>query len=481
MDIRKKLFFFIQAKACLYLVLFIFTITGACAALEVNLSGQSLTLDVRGAPLQHILRQLARQGIHVQIDPDVNPRITASFKNKEVTRALKSILHPLDYALIWESGGAHTGIRLSEIQIFRAGEKSRIRTLPGNQLTILKHPENGSFYVKDEVLIKPGQGMSTTDFEILIRRFGGVILEKDEVFGIYRVLLPENTDVIKWVKQIKENHDLSEAEPNYAYPALLPYRVIDGDKWKTRDTDRRLLSAGSVPIAIFDSGLLPGYGMDELVTAYFDAVNPGYPVSDQSGHGTQMAMIASGAITPSGASAEASEASSPIISVKAFDDNGFTTHASLMRSINFALDHGAKVLSLSWGTSTQSRFLEDAMTYARSRGLFVLASAGNEPSGNKIYPAAYDSVIGVGALQPDGTAWDQSNFGEFVEISAPGFASFPVGHNGEPGTYAGTSISTAYAAKALSAFLTEHPSATDQQARQFLNRLFNGNNNLKGK
>jgi hypothetical protein len=95
--------------------------------------------------------------------------------------------------------------------------------------------------------------------------------------------------------------------------------------------------------------------------------------------------------------------------------------------------------------------------------MLILASAGNEPTGKPYYPAAYSSVIGVGALGPDGQRWEKSNYGEFVTLAAPGFATLPVGYEGDPGTYAGTSISTAYAANRMASYLSENPEASVEE------------------
>ena len=81
------------------------------------------------------------------------------------------------------------------------------------------------------------------------------------------------------------------------------------------------------------------------------------------------------------------------------------------------------------------------------------------PPATPVYPAAYDGVIGVGALTPKGDAWDQSNYGDFVAVSAPGLADLPVGYKGDPGIYAGTSIATAYTARRVAAILTQNPGA----------------------
>jgi len=116
--------------------------------------------------------------------------------------------------------------------------------------------------------------------------------------------------------------------------------------------------------------------------------------------------------------------------------------------------------------------MEKAFTDATARGLVIVASAGNEPTGKPVYPAAYPSVIGVGALEPHGKTWENSNYGNFVALYAPGFANLPVGHKGDPGLYAGTSISTAFVANSIAGYLSENPAATLQEIRDYLNRKF---------
>ena len=99
-------------------------------------------------------------------------------------------------------------------------------------------------------------------------------------------------------------------------------------------------------------------------------------------------------------------------------------------------------MSLSWGSETGSNFLENTLDYASSKDLIIVASAGNKPTGKPVYPAAYSSVIGVGALDPGGKAWENSNYGSFVMLYAPGFATLPVGYNGSPGTYSNSRCKT---------------------------------------
>jgi hypothetical protein len=174
--------------------------------------------------------------------------------------------------------------------------------------------------------------------------------------------------------------------------------------------------------------------VDNFVLASFDALNPDESISDSLGHGTQMALIAAGVVKPSGVRS-GTHTQSPIIPIRVFDDNGFTSNFTIMSSI-----------------------------------VIVVASAGNEPTGKPVYPAAFPSVIGVGALAPDGKSWENSNYGDFVSVYAPGFATLPVGYKGDPGAYAGTSISAAYAANVIADYLSEHPEATSQEVLDALSR-----------
>ena len=77
-------------------------------------------------------------------------------------------------------------------------------------------------------------------------------------------------------------------------------------------------------------------------------------------------------------------------------------------------------------------------------------------------------MIGVGALDPEGKKWDKSNYGDFVDVYAPGFASLPVGYNGDAGTYAGTSISTAYASGLVAGYISKNPDASMKDILQAL-------------
>jgi hypothetical protein len=222
------------------------------------------------------------------------------------------------------------------------------------------------------------------------------------------------------------------------------------------------------PVAILDSGLLMLPGLEGFVAGGLDALDPTREPVDTAGHGTQMALVATGAIDPSGLG-EAGDGL-PILAIRAFDDEGSTSNFGIMRSIIYSAEQGARVLSMSWGSATSSAFLQNAVGFAQSKGLLLVASAGNAPLGQPMYPAAYDGVIGVSALDKDGAIWPSSNYGNFVFVAAPGTASFPIGYKGPAGSYAGTSIACAYVSRALGLYTEIHPKATAKQTTDALRR-----------
>jgi thermitase len=451
------------------LLSFLFPVSSG--AFVVSIDGERLTLNATKVPLQEILLALADSGIRVQIDPEINPSITASFRNREIQKALESMLKSLDHVLIWESGQGPSGPvpKLAEIQVFRPGRKDLMKPLrKASTLSIARNPKDGSFYVMDEILIRLKPGADLSELLKLLQATGGILVGTYPGLGIYRVRLPQGSDVLGLVEDIKNRGVIGTAEPNYAYPVPPTPRELDWTtlRWSYATADPQ---PNGTPIAVIDSGLRADADLDKFVLASLDSLNPDKPISDTAGHGTQMALIAAGVVKPIGVKGD-SVTQTPIIPIKAFDENGFTSNVLLMESIDFALKNGARVMSLSWGSETKSEFLSEALESASAKGLIIVASAGNEPTGEREDPAAYAAVIGVGALAPDGKAWEKSNHGDFVTLYEPGFASLPVGYNGDPGIYAGTSISAAFAANQIAGILSKNPKATRQEILEALRK-----------
>ncbi|MGD9160893.1 MAG: S8 family serine peptidase [Desulfobacteraceae bacterium] len=427
---------------------------------ELHIAGDRLSVYAENDPLRDILQALADQGITVHADPGINPPVTVSFKNREIGQGLKILFRNLNYSLIWNTIDTPNGkfIRLEEVYLFIPGKKDLVKTLSPDTRRIVQNPRDGSIFIKNEMLIRLSNEIDINNFKKFLLENGLTVSGYNRISRIIKIILPEKSDYFAVLELISKYPGIEKAEPNYAYPINHPFFSPD-PAGELPGYLTGSLPGNPVPIAVIDSGLSGNFQSAPYIYAAFNCLDPDQPPSDSLGHGTQMAMIAGGAVKPAG-TGDDSGSFNPVIAIKGFDEDGYISNFDLLNGIEFAMNNGARVMSLSWGSETGSRFLEQAFDYAASKGMIILGAAGNEATGTDMYPAAYNSVIGVGALDPRGKKWDKSNYGDFVTIYAPGFASLPVGYNGEPGTYAGTSISTAYVANLIAGYLSKNPDAT---------------------
>ena len=434
------------------------------AAPLVRIEGDRLTVQASQAPLREILQHFAQADVAVKLDPAIDVLITGSCRKAPMEEALDALLQPFSYVLFWEVVPGPLGElpRLTEIQVFGDGRREAARPLQpedGN-LQVTRGPSGGPLFVQDEILLTVRAGTTLEEFRNLLAQIGGTVVGSVPALGVYRVRLPAGTNVPDLLAQLARNELLQNVQPNYVHSLPAP----DGAAEAADPGPRTAPSAtpGAPRLAILDSGLMSGSGADGNVVGRFDALQPGRSLGDTAGHGTQMALVAAGSVQPNGSPDSAEGV--PIVAVRAFDDQGQTSDFTLMRALTYALEQGARVINLSWGSETDSGFLANAVAYAQSRGAVVVAAAGNEPTGKNVYPAAYAGVLAVAALDPDGSAWTSSNYGDFVDLAAPGRASMPVGYQGPAGTYAGTSIASAYVARQVALYLSRHPKATAAQA-----------------
>lgn len=441
---------------------------GPCFGLYVRLNGERISITANQEPLVGVLMRLAQSGVNVRIDPQVQGKVTAQVKDTDVQEVMDELLGQFGYVLIWNviEGPLGPIPKLGEIQVFFPGNKQKIQPLLGTNVNyeVATGPSGGPEFVQDEILIgfKPGTRRDTVD--LLLRQIGGTLIDSIPGLGIYRIRLMPGANLLALIQQLEKNSAVACVEPNYIVSAQDP---VTGQAGTASIGDIFVPAAleNVAALAILDSGLMQIEGLDKVVVGRYDAVNPDGTLGDSLGHGTQMALIASGAVSPQkGTDALAV----PLVAIRAFDDNGKASNFGLMQSMAYALKNGARVINMSWGTEVKSDFLATAVAYAQSKGAILVAAAGNEPTQAAMYPAAYRGVIAVSALNASGGLWKSSNYGNFITVSAPGYATFPVGYKGAPGAYEGTSISSAYVSRALALYLAKHPKTTASEAVQAL-------------
>ena len=180
------------------------------------------------------------------------------------------------------------------------------------------------------------------------------------------------------------------------------------------------ISGLGVKLAIIDTGLAKG-NADLAVAGGYNATGAGKPTDwvDKYGHGTHVAGIAAAADNATGVVGVAPGAS--LYALRVMDRGGFIYDSYIVNALGWCVSNGIDVANMSLGGPQYSSALKDACDSAAANGIVLVASSGNGGSANNIgYPAAFDSVIAVGATDASDQLALFSDYGPQQELVAPG-------------------------------------------------------------
>ncbi|TVQ99686.1 MAG: peptidase S8 [Deltaproteobacteria bacterium] len=217
----------------------------------------------------------------------------------------------------------------------------------------------------------------------------------------------------------------SDAGPNDPlYPFQWNFRQVNAeDAWQRARGD-------GVIVAVIDTGVAyaddPALGVRRIRDFEGTRFVPGYDFVDRNaepfdlhGHGTHVAgTIAQTTGNDYGVAGLAPGAA--IMPIRVLDEQGRGATGDIADAIRFAADNGAHIINMSLGGPLPSRVMADAVAHARRKGVVVIAAAGNNGWSMPSFPAAYRGVIAVAATQYDRTTTFYSNYGQYIDIAAPG-------------------------------------------------------------
>jgi len=216
-----------------------------------------------------------------------------------------------------------------------------------------------------------------------------------------------------------------------------------------------------------------GNGYVDDVHGYNFAYNNGDPMDDH-GHGTHCAGIVAAA-GDNGLDVAGICWRARIMPIKILGAEGDGTAADAIPAIYYAVANGADIISGSWGGPDSADALEEAVAYAQSQGVIVVAAAGNENSTTPYYPASYPGVLAVAATDSTDHRWYLSNYGDWVDLAAPGHEIVSLGRSTSAGargslisTKSGTSMAAPHVSGACALLLSANPLLTSDEIREIL-------------
>ena len=165
-----------------------------------------------------------------------------------------------------------------------------------------------------------------------------------------------------------------------------------------------------------------------------------------------------------------------ILSVRVLNENGEGDSFTVARGIVEAVDRGAQVINMSLGGESSSSVLEQAVRYAHSHGVTVVAAVGNEGREGVAYPARYDGVVGVTSLDANSRVSGLRIMVK-VDVGAPGVGVYSAWSEEETVSFSGTSTASAFVAGVLAAELSKNPGAPVSKRWIFLYEYANESGN----
>ena len=218
---------------------------------------------------------------------------------------------------------------------------------------------------------------------------------------------------------------------------------------------------------------IPNNGIDDDQNGYIDdvrgwdfAYNDNDP-KDDGVHGTLCAGVV-GAVGNNGIGMAGVAWNCKIMPLKVWDESGWGSWEDMAKAIIYAADNGADIISISAAYFEVPNVVLDAVNYAYRKGVFLCAGAGNSGSDLKYYPAAYENVTAVGMTDTRDKARSYSNYGEWVDIAAPGNLIYSTSPSQNYYFAGGTSLACPMVAGVAALLLSKDPSLTPDEVKAVL-------------
>ncbi|MBN2380071.1 peptidase S8 [candidate division WOR-3 bacterium] len=230
------------------------------------------------------------------------------------------------------------------------------------------------------------------------------------------------------------------------YTYHIPNDPFFCNQWDKKITETQWaweLTTGSkdIVVAILDTGIDTLHeDLRVNLVAGYNFVATSESIQDVYGHGTHVSGIVAAEIDNETGIAGMSQ--SGIMALKVVDDEGYYLDSDLIDGIIYAAEYGADIISMSLVGDEHEPIplIQDAVTYAWDKGLFLVAIAGNGGRNGSVYPGAYERVMSVGSTKPNDTRASDSNYGDGVDIYAPGYYIYSTMPNDKYRYRSGTSM-----------------------------------------
>ncbi|MFW5980392.1 MAG: S8 family peptidase [Halanaerobiaceae bacterium] len=327
-----------------------------------------------------------------------------------------------------------------------------------------RSPESHNINVsnnQNKYIIKLNQELNQKEFENLL---GEEVVIENKINETTFSIKVNTADVDNYIESLKTEKIVSYIEPDIpVVPQGVPNDPLYNsstpgqDQWNLHLLElEKVWQKGytgnkDITVAVLDTGIVLDHPdlEDNLIKGkdFIDEDSDPYDDSPDFSHGTHVAGTI-GAVTNNNEGIAGINWDVNIMPVRVMEETSGTS-SQLAAGIEWAVDNGADIINFSLALTTNSspQVLEEAVKYAYDKGVILVGAAGNEGSTPISYPARFPEVISVGAVDSNKKQASYSNYGEELDLVAPGSdilsTNTPVEQNGETHYYtksSGTSM-----------------------------------------
>ncbi|QOL25959.1 S8 family serine peptidase [Thalassotalea sp. LPB0316] len=228
-------------------------------------------------------------------------------------------------------------------------------------------------------------------------------------------------DIEKFIEKLRKHPAVESIEPDYQR-----YLMAQNQPWGIARTQSDQLSdndAANMTVCIIDSGYQQS-NPDLIANNASGTNNAGTGNWYQAGgsHGTHVAGTIAGVNNSEGVVGVLPNTNVNLHIIKVFNESGWGYSGDLTDAVDTCVNNGAKVINMSLGGAGSSNAERNALQAAADSDVLLIAASGNDGNTTLSYPASYDSVMAVGALDSNNQHAEFSQYTSQVEISAPGEA-----------------------------------------------------------
>ncbi|MNO93267.1 Thermophilic serine proteinase precursor [compost metagenome] len=344
--------------------------------------------------------------------------------------------------------------------------------------------EKASHYYENEIVVHFRDPISDKELMHISREINSKWVRK---MGYAYVFHADQMNYTELKKHFTNKYNPNYVEPHYLYltnevnnerntniTSTIPNDLLFSDyQWNLPAIETNKgwnISKGStdVVIAVIDTGVDIGHpDLQGNLTNGYNVVDPTSPPIDDVGHGTHVSGIIGASVNNNEGVAGISWYNK-VMPIKALDSSGAGTTYSVAEGIIWAADHGAKVINMSLGNYADSAFLHDAIKYAYDRDIVIVAATGNDNTERPGFPAAYPEVFAVSATDYNMNRASFSNYGDYVDVVAPGasIASTYIGN--QYAALSGTSMASPHVAALAGLIRSRNPNLNNEEVMNLM-------------